>query len=160
MQRSFHNHWRLHKWMLLIMIARSTIQKTDADSKWIDNHILMCHYKKLHPPLIGGNNARSYEVVFDPSAVQQLLKTFILLPKSIPVILQLLLVPIMIGVGVEQVDECIPPMFREALYITVTIRYDGITCSSEDLVLVGSLLSVLPALFKACLEDGWKWWNF
>lgn len=49
------------------------------------------------------------------------------------------------GVRVEQVEQCIPPVFRETLSIMVTICYDGLTCDNEDLVLVWSPLGVLPA---------------
>lgn len=64
-------------------------------------------------------------------------------PKSMPIILQLLLVPIVIGVGVEQVDECTPPVFREALSSMMTIHYDDLTCCNEDLDVEWSLLSIL-----------------
>ncbi|CAA2968823.1 Hypothetical predicted protein [Olea europaea subsp. europaea] len=49
------------------------------------------------------------------------------------------------GVRVEQVEQCIPPVFRETLSIMVTIRYDGLTCNNEDLALVWSPLGILPA---------------
>lgn len=55
--------------------------------------------------------------------------------KIIPVILPLLPTPIVPGVGVEQLDKCMPVMFREALPITVTVDYDGLTGGIEDSVI-------------------------
>ncbi|CAA2964901.1 Hypothetical predicted protein [Olea europaea subsp. europaea] len=60
---------------------------------------------------------------------------FVLELKIILVILQLLPTPIMLGVGVEQLDKCVLAMFREALPITVTIGYDDLTGDNEDSVI-------------------------
>ncbi|CAA3013657.1 Hypothetical predicted protein, partial [Olea europaea subsp. europaea] len=86
-------------------------------------------------------------------AVEQVLELFMLLLMSIPMILKLLLAPIIIEVGVEKVEECIPSLFREAFFVTVTIHYEGLTCGNENSVLAWIPLDVL---LGRCLGLAWR----
>lgn len=84
----------------------------------------------LNPLLVRGKNSSHCRDVFDTDTVEQVLEPFMLLLKRILMILKLLLTPIVAGVGVERVDECIPFVFCEVLSVTVTVRYDGFTCGN------------------------------
>ncbi|CAA2995412.1 Hypothetical predicted protein [Olea europaea subsp. europaea] len=107
-------------------------------------HPVVLYHNLSHPSLIEGNKASSYGVVFNAGAIWQLLETFMLESKINPMILQLLLTPIVPGVGVEQLDECVPSMFREVLPIMVPVGYDGLIGENEESVIFWRPLGVLP----------------
>ncbi|CAA3032853.1 Hypothetical predicted protein [Olea europaea subsp. europaea] len=62
-------------------------------------------------------------------------------------ILQLLLRPTVTGVRIEQTDELVPSVFREALSVTVTVGYHRLARRNENPVLMWIPLGVLA-----------RWW--
>lgn len=68
--------------------------------------------------------------------------------------LQLLLTSIVIGVGIEQLDKCVPSMFHEALSSMVTIGNDGLTGCNEDSIILWHPVGFLPP--RRLVQAWWR----
>lgn len=87
-------------------------------------------------PLLQDANPTSRYVICDATNVYQFFKSLVFQAESILTILELLLAPIVAGVGVKLVNQCLPSTFGELLPISMSIGDDGLIGSDENVRLI------------------------